>query len=121
MLIILLLTAFYLRRIEQYVITYNRFESKKRLFSKDSVKAYRIVGATIILLNSIYPTKPRLGLFILPILFMLGFISFNFSNINDYLLFIPILFTLNLTRLPHDPAGLMFLLAVLGGGGAIYY
>ena len=32
---------FYPRRIEQPIIPYNRFEPKKRLFSKDSVKAYR--------------------------------------------------------------------------------
>jgi hypothetical protein len=40
-----------------------------------------IVGATIILLNAFSTIKdaPWLGLFILPILFMLDFISFNFS------------------------------------------
>ena len=39
--IILLLTAFYARRIVQPIFPYNRFEPQKGLFSKGYVKAYR--------------------------------------------------------------------------------
>jgi len=39
--IILLLTAFYPRRIEQPIINYNRGESKNRLLSKGYVKGYK--------------------------------------------------------------------------------